>query len=170
MILSLTATAYPGDSVPNLAALLKVEIVRLAKKEVRVAVGPLKKLVSSLRNEVQAMKRERSSLQKEVARLSRGNPRPTVAEGSETVSSRARLTQAGIKTLRKRLGLSAAQLGLLVDASGQSVYKWEDGVHPRKPQMKKLIELRGVGKKQVKAMLESKAVKPSGSKVRKKPR
>ena len=153
--------------MPNLAALLKVEITRLAKKEVRAAVGPLRKLVSTLRNDVQALKRERGTLQKDVARLSRGVPKPPVVEGSETPSSRARLTPAGIKSLRKRLDLSAAQLGLLVDASGQSIYKWEDGVHPRKPQMSKLIELRSLGKKQVKTLLEGKAAAVRAVKSRK---
>lgn len=153
--------------MPNLAALLKVEILRLAKKEVRAAVVPLRKLVITLRNDVQMLKRERSALQKEVTRLSRGGVRPAVAEGSEAVASRERLTSAGIKSLRKRLGLSAAQLGVLVEASGQSIYKWEDGVHPRKAQMSKLIELRGMGKKQVRALLESKATTPRGAKRRK---
>ena len=153
--------------MPNLAALLKVEITRLAKKEVRAAVGPLRKLVGMLRNDVLSLKRERGALQKEIARLSRGVPKLPIVGETESPSSRARLTPAGIKSLRKRLDLSAAQLGILVDASGQSVYKWEDGVHPRKPQMSKLIELRSVGKKQVKAMLESKATAVRAVKSRK---
>lgn len=153
----------------NIGALLKEEIVRLAKKESRAAVSVLKKQVATLAQEVRSLKRDMAELQREVKALSKRSARiseiPGAADAAGTGTSRERMTGAGIKTLRKRLGLSAAQMGFLVEASGQSVYKWEDGVKPRKAQMSKLIELRGKGKKEVAALLASEPVqrkKPVG--------
>jgi DNA-binding transcriptional regulator YiaG len=51
---------------------------------------------------------------------------------------------------RKRLGLSAADFGLLVGASGQSVYAWEQGkARPRGKNLAAIAALRGVGKREV---------------------
>lgn len=140
--------------MPNLAAVMKEEVLRLSRKEIRNELAPLRKTVSSLRQEVQGLKRDRAALQKELARLAKVasavNPEP--AEADEL--SHAFMRPAGIKTLRKRLGLSAEQMGLLTGASGQSVYNWEGGVRPRKAQMGKLVELRSLGKREVASRLE----------------
>ncbi len=51
---------------------------------------------------------------------------------------------------RKRLGLSAADFGMLVGATGQSVYAWE--ARKSKPSGKSLAAiaaLRGIGKREV---------------------
>ena len=51
---------------------------------------------------------------------------------------------------RKRLGLSAADFGLLAGASGQSVYAWEQGkARPRGKNLAAIAALRGVGKREV---------------------
>ena len=51
---------------------------------------------------------------------------------------------------RKRLGLSAANFGLLVGATGQSVYAWEAGkAKPRAQNLAAIAALRGVGKREV---------------------
>jgi len=48
---------------------------------------------------------------------------------------------------RKRLGLSAADFGLLVGATGQSVYAWESGKAKPKPEaLAAIASLRGIGK------------------------
>ena len=38
-----------------------------------------------------------------------------------------RFSAKGLKSKRQTLGISAEQMGLLLGATGQSVYKWEDG-------------------------------------------
>lgn len=143
--------------MPNIAVLLKQEISRLSRKEVRAAVDPLKKLVTSLRHDVAALKRECVQLQRDLAAVRKESRAPAIETGtSELPGPRSRITAAGIRTLRKRLGLSAEQFGQLVDASGQSVYKWERGVTPRRAQLAKLIPLRNAGKKEAVAMLQVK--------------
>lgn len=56
--------------------------------------------------------------------------------------------------MRKRLGLSASQLGALIGMSEQSVYNWETKkATPRKDALAAIIELRGVGKREVQRRL-----------------
>lgn len=58
--------------------------------------------------------------------------------------------QGGMAANRKRLGLSAADFGLLVGATGQSVYAWEAGKSkPRGKNLAAIAALRGVGKREV---------------------
>jgi len=55
---------------------------------------------------------------------------------------------------RKRLGLSAADFGLLIGASGQSVYAWEAGkTRPNADSLAAIAALRGIGKRAVEARL-----------------
>jgi DNA-binding transcriptional regulator YiaG len=55
---------------------------------------------------------------------------------------------------RKRLGLSAADFGLLVGATGQSIYAWETGkAKPRPKALAAIAALRGIGKREVDARL-----------------
>ena len=54
----------------------------------------------------------------------------------------------------RRLGLSAADCGLLVGASSQSVYNWEEGkVRPRSQHLDAIAALRSMGKREVAARL-----------------
>lgn len=51
---------------------------------------------------------------------------------------------------RKRLGLSAADFGLLVGATGQSVYAWETRkTKPSAKNLEAIASLRGLGKREV---------------------
>ena len=75
-----------------------------------------------------------------------------VDEASDTSSLRFRA--AGMASNRKRLGLSAAEFGRLVGASGQSVYLWEQGkAKPRPQYLAAIAALRSAGKKEVAARL-----------------
>ena len=57
---------------------------------------------------------------------------------------------------RKQLGLSAADLGLLVGTTGQSIYAWEAGkAKPRPQNLTAIAALRGVGMTEVAAKLEA---------------
>lgn len=56
----------------------------------------------------------------------------------------------GLAAQRKRLGISAQELGVLVDVSGQSIYKWEQGkTKPRAAQLGTLRGIRSIGKREV---------------------
>ena len=73
--------------------------------------------------------------------------------------------------MRKRLGLSAAQLAALVGVSEQSVYNWETKkATPRKEQFAAIIALRGIGKREVRQRLAAKAPERSAKRAGRKPR
>lgn len=56
----------------------------------------------------------------------------------------------GFASLRKKFGLSAAQMALLLCVSNQSSYHWEMGKSkPRAPQLQAFAAVRKLGKKQM---------------------
>lgn len=139
--------------MPNLGSVLKAEITRLARKEIRNAVDPLRKTNAAHRREIAELKRRLASLQREL-KASRKPIRQTSDDSSQEKASR--FSAEGLKSLRARLGLSAAAIGQLVGASGQSVYNWEAGkVRPRATQRAALASLRGIGKREAVKRLEA---------------
>jgi DNA-binding transcriptional regulator YiaG len=141
----------------NIASLLKSEISRVARKEVRAETAALKKAVSSYRSEIAALKRRAQALESDLRRLSKaaGKAAALPAASDDDAPARAqRFSAKGLASQRKRLGLSAHECGLLVGASGQSIYNWEDGkARPRAKHLQALAALRGMGKKDAAARL-----------------
>jgi DNA-binding transcriptional regulator YiaG len=140
--------------MPNLSSILKTEITRLARKEVRTAVDPLRKSNAGYRREIADLKRQIASLQREVKAGAKASKAPVAPAG---VDGRAtRFVPKGLKSLRARLGLSASDFGRLVGASGQSVYNWEAGkTVPREGQQAALAAVRGLGKREAARRLEA---------------
>jgi DNA-binding transcriptional regulator YiaG len=138
--------------MPNLTALLKAEITRLARKEVRAGTSKLLKAVASHRSEIAALKRRSSELEQQLRQAQRGQRTSvTVREApvAEDGSARTRYSAKSLIAQRKRLGLSAADVGLLFGTTGQSVYNWESGrARPSVKHMATLAALRNLGKRQ----------------------
>jgi DNA-binding transcriptional regulator YiaG len=148
--------------MPNIANLLKAEITRLARKELRANNDGLKKAVASQRAEIAGLKRKVHDLEVALKRLTKDlgskDAKPQQRIKAVSVESNAtgrRFRASGMAANRKRLGLSAADFGLLVGATGQSIYAWEAGkAKPRPQALAAIAELRGVGKREVDARLE----------------
>lgn len=141
--------------MPNLSTILKGEITRLARKEIKAAIDPLRKASAGHRKEIGELKRLVASLQRELKVASR--PSQARAEPSEGSSSSTRFSVKGLKSLRAKLGLSAADFGQLVGASGQSIYNWEAGkAVPRASQQASLSTIRGIGKREAAKRLAAK--------------
>ena len=115
--------------MPNLATVFKAEITRLARKELRGNSEGLKKAVAAHRSEIAELKRRIKELEASVKRLAkaapanqgRAKPGPS-SEPTESDASGLRFRAKGMAANRQRLGLSAADFGLLVGATGQSIY------------------------------------------------
>ncbi len=139
--------------MPNLSSILKAEITRLARKEIKNAVDPLRKTNGAHRREIAELKRRLASLQRDL-KASRKPARERNSDGDRV--SQTRFTASGLKALRARLGLSAANFGLLVGVSGQSVYNWEVGkAVPRANQQLVLATVRRLGKREAARRLEA---------------
>jgi len=141
--------------MPNVAALLKQEISRLSRKEVRQHMQGLRKAATQYRRDIAKLKRETSKLQSELPRLGRqvGNgAAPHVSEGD---ADKVRFTAKGVRSHRARLGMSAADFGKLIGVTGHTIYKWEHGAaRPRTRQIGALAALRALGKREAAARLE----------------
>lgn len=125
----------------NFAHQLKGEISRIARKEVRAETQTLKKASAQYRLEITALKRRIASLEASVKKApgSRAQKPEAVEEGGQSPSLRFRV--AGFAALRKKLGLSAAEMGKLIGVSAQSVYHWETG--KTKPRASQLLAILG---------------------------
>ena len=67
-----------------------------------------------------------------------------------------RFSAKGLASQRQRLGLSAEQCGLLLGASSQSVYNWEQGkTRPLARHLPAIAAVRGMSKKDAAARLQS---------------
>jgi len=142
--------------MPNIAALLKDEIQRLSRKEIRRQMLPVRKASAAHRRHIAALKREIARLEKSVASLAKrgGAPKATAVDGDEGGSAQ-RFQARGLVSLRARLGLSAAELAKLIGVSAQSVYNWEHKkATPRRSQIAQIAQLRGLGKKEARARLD----------------
>lgn len=146
--------------MPNIGAVLKDEIARISRKEIRKVTDPLRKVSAAQRHEIAALKRQLAAAERLVRSLSRNLPHGAAADTSAPDEPSQRITSKGIASLRKRLGLSAEKFGLLAGVSGQTVYHWEDGAKPRRAQLATLLGLKGLSKQAAAERLEQLSTKP----------
>jgi DNA-binding XRE family transcriptional regulator len=131
--------------MPDLAAVMKTEIRRLAKREAKALAAPLQKAVAQLRRQVWALGREARQLRRQVAEL-KASPAPTALPVVEPKGI-TRLGPYRIRALRRRLGLSLVAFAKLVGASAKSVVNWEHGkTKPNAKMRAKIIAARTLNK------------------------
>ena len=135
--------------MPNIAAVLKDEIRRLARKEIREQVGPLKKTVHEQRGTIADLKRQNADLLKRLAFLERREGKRLATPPPASKAADVRFSPKWVAADRKRLGFSANDYARLVGVSPLTIYNWEKG--KSKPQAKQLAawaSVRGIGKRQ----------------------
>jgi len=116
--------------VPNFAGALKGEMRRLARKEVRATVTPLRKVVAALRRRVAQQKRLIAELERSTKRSMRNG---RAAEAPETQDSQIRFSPQWVKKHRKKLNMSRRVYAKLVGVSAQTIFGWETGrARPRR--------------------------------------
>jgi len=141
-------------SMPNIASVLKDEVVRLARKEVRRELEGLKRASAQYRSDIAELKRRLALLDKKNARLEKTTANKAGSQAEEDATTRTRFSAKGLATHRQRLGLSAADMGALLGVSAQSIYHWESGKSkPREQQLSAIATVRSMGKRQAKARL-----------------
>lgn len=137
--------------MPNIAKLLKDEITRLARREVKASITSLRKDNAALKRFAADMKRRLvvlESANKRLVKAEAANPKPDA--GADGV--KARITGRMIRSIRSRLGLSQDAFARLVGVSGQSVYQWEHAegrLKFRGDTKERIIAIRKMGKREV---------------------
>jgi DNA-binding transcriptional regulator YiaG len=149
--------------MPNIAAVLKEEIRRLAKREIKADASSTKRAIAQYRRDIARLKRAVTAQAREIASLKARLGQPPV--NGEADLDGARFSARSVKAQRRRLKLSAADYGKLVGVSALSVYSWESGKsRPRKRQFTRLVAIRGLGRREALAQLQT---SPAGAKVKK---
>ena len=158
----------------KLEAIIKESIARGARRQIRVAVMPLRREVARLRRRVAELQSTLTTMQRSAAGwrriLEAAPPVPPVSD--EEVKS-ARLSPRLIQSLRKRLGLTQTALARLVGVSAPAVAHWEAGDStPTGQNRAAVVGLRKVGKRDVKELLarRAKETMPARSPARKRSR
>jgi len=143
----------------KLESIIKSEITRLAKREVRSTFRPLRKEVWGLRLKLSNLFKNFTILDRLAKEASKSKSTEPKLEASAEEVKASRLTPGRIAGLRKKLGISQRELGLLAGATTGAVLSWEKGKF--KPQGEKkaaLVALRKVRKRDVRKMLAEKPV------------
>ena len=140
----------------DLKTMMNDEIRRLARKEIKAAVGPLQQTVA-------AQKKLIAELVKRVKVLEGFAPQtsaPEVAEVSEAAAAaiaKLRISADGIRKIREKRGLTQFQMARLLDVNQFTISNWEQGKNkPRRSQKECLVALRKMGKREFLALAQSK--------------
>jgi DNA-binding transcriptional regulator YiaG len=141
----------------NMAVVLRDEIRRLARKEIRAMVGTTQKAVAQYRREIANLKRLLNKQEAGVNQLRRQlSERQERPGGEEEPSQGVRFSARSVRAQRRRLGLSAADYGRLVGVAALTIYNWEAGKsRPRQAQFAGLVAVRGIGKREAAERLAS---------------
>ena len=138
---------------------LKAEIVRLSRREIRKALGPLKRLGAARRRQIADLRRQIAALQKELQMVRRVKVAATVP-GPEMAGGRSWITGKGVRSLRKRLGLTQVELARLAGVSSVTVLHWEARQGKlstrRKNTVARLQQIRTLTKRSAAAALSTK--------------
>ena len=134
---------------------LRDEIVRLARREARRLnaksvedVRRLKQRLSAIEREMRALKKTRAKEQAK-AKVRAATETVVSDEGSAT-----RLGPKLIRALRKRLGITQAELAKLVGVSTIAVGTWETGKSRPKPETRaRVVALRTLGRREARRLL-----------------
>lgn len=140
--------------MPNIANVLKSEISRLSRKEIRAETIALKKATMAYRSEIAALKKRTQALEQQVRRLGKVQSKGHRAEEPPDLESKRRFSAKGFASMRRRLDLSADDFAALLGASRQSIYNWEKGsARPLAAHLPAIAALRAMGKRDVMARL-----------------
>ena len=139
--------------MPNLAALLKEEISKIVRKEVQDQVRELKQTVREQRDALARLEKQSGPAKAKAAKKPAAKkPAAKVSKApAEDKRKQPRISPNTIKKHRKRLKLSQAELGELLNVSTNTVLRWEAGTSkPRRKHLPGLAQLRTISMRELK--------------------
>ncbi len=136
--------------MPNLQTVLRQEIQRLARKEIRSEFESTKKAVARHRREIAELKRRNKALERAVSYLqSRESKRLKAGPSKAKPPQGSRFSVRSLKAQRKKSGLSQEDYASLVGVSKTTIYNWESGrIKLGEKHLATLVSLRGLGKRE----------------------
>jgi len=133
--------------MPNFATVLKQEICRLARREIKAHATPTRQAIVQHRHEIARLKRQIHEQQRRIDVLEEKKKLKEAAsdEAEDEQLAGLRFSTRSVKAQRRRLGLSAEDYGKLIGVSGLTIYNWEHGrTRPRAAQFEALASVRGI--------------------------
>lgn len=161
--------------MPNIGSMLKQEIARLSRRELRGEMQATKKASTQYRHHIAALRRQLGALERQVATLQRrvgSGHRAEATASSEDGAPKLRFAANRLRAQRAKHDLTAGEYAKLLGVSEQTIYNWEHGTHrPGRDRLAVIAELRGLGKRAVQARLEempgkAASTKPAATKKR----
>ena len=138
----------------NLQVVLRQEIRRLARREVRSELDATKRAVAQHRREIAELKRRNTALERTVNYLQSRETKRLKAGPSQATQG-TRFSFRSLKAQRRRSGLSQEEYASLVGVSSSTIYNWESGsTKPSGKHLPTLVSLREIGKREAKRRLE----------------
>jgi DNA-binding transcriptional regulator YiaG len=153
----------------KIETMIKSEIQRLARREIRSTFRPLKREVRTMRLKVSSLMKGFGNLNRITKEQVQRASEQFKLESSPDEIKIARFSPARIRALRLKKGLSQKELGMLIGVSLGTVVLWEKGkITPKAERKGALIALRKLKKREIRRVLaEKKASEPKKEKVRK---
>ena len=141
----------------KLESTIKSEIQRLSKREIRATFLPLRREVRAMRLRLSGLSKNFSTLNRLTKEQMQNLPKKGLEATPEEVKA-SRLTPERIRGLRKKLGISMRELGLLTGVTTWAVLMWEKGKFKPKAEKKAaLVALKKFRKREVRKILAEKA-------------
>lgn len=149
----------------NFSDVLKKEVARIARKELKAELTSLRSLVSAMRSEMSSLKRELKELRTEgraAARAARvkqiNSPAASVATEAPRRGRKPQYSADALLAMRQKLGLTRAQLATVLEVSSLSIYKWESKQSvPRAAQQAKILDMKKLGKRAISRILSERS-------------
>jgi DNA-binding transcriptional regulator YiaG len=148
----------------KLEAIIKSEIVRLAKMELRKIFVPLRRDVWQLKSVVSQIRKSVSSLERSAAdRQKELGKREVLLEASPEEVKISRFSPRLFRSLRKRLGITQRELAILCGVTLGAVQSWESGkFRPKDEKRRTLVSLKKLRRRDVKKLLGQKIAASAG--------
>ncbi len=138
--------------MPNVMGALRLEIRRLARKEMKEAVRELKRQVAAIRRRLASTKKRMSDVERTARRAVSSRGATAAREVSRDDGTQIRFSPRWVKVHRAKLGMSRRVYSKLVGVSPQTILLWESGkARPRRSALAMWRSIRGKGLRELKA-------------------
>ena len=142
-------------------AIIKSEMVRLGKREIRRILVPLSRDVRFLKARVSQMRKALLGLQRFAAQQEKelGREKQRLQAIPEEVK-KSRFSPRLLKSLRKHLNITQKELGMLAGVTLTAVQRWESGQYrPKAEKRGVIVALRKLNRRDVRELLQGDGAK-----------
>ena len=148
----------------KIGSIIKSEIIRLAKGELRKVSIPLGRDVRLLKNTVSQLRKSVLSLERFAAHQQRElSKREIRLEAPPEEIKKSRFSPRLLQSLRKRLGITQKELAILAGVTVGAAHQWETGkFRPKDNKMGVLVALRKLNRHEVREILNQKMAGKTG--------